>query len=148
MSYDPDAHRFQSPCSTAIRNKFEENLIISRLSRDDPALEIVERKGLGHPDTICDALAKSFSRNLCRAYLDRFGEIAHHNVDKALLCAGRAAPAFGGDDVLAPIRIYLAGRAVGNIGGSGIPVSDIAMKARVPGCAPTCTRWTWSVTFA
>jgi S-adenosylmethionine synthetase len=88
-----------------------ENLIISKLSPDDPEVEIVERKGLGHPDTICDALAETFSRNLCRAYRDHFGEIAHHNLDKALLCGGRAAPAFGGGDVVAPIR-YSARRAL------------------------------------
>jgi S-adenosylmethionine synthetase len=45
--------------------------------------ELVERKGLGHPDTICDALAEMFSRGLSRFYLARFGEILHHNVDKA-----------------------------------------------------------------
>jgi S-adenosylmethionine synthetase len=27
-------------------------------------VEIVERKGIGHPDTICDALAETLSRNL------------------------------------------------------------------------------------
>lgn len=35
--------------------------------------EVVERKGLGHPDTICDAIAEEFSRRLCRAYRERFG---------------------------------------------------------------------------
>ena len=73
-------------------------------------VEIVERKGLGHPDSICDALAETFSRNLCREYRRRFGEVLHHNVDKALLCGGSAAPAFGGGTVLSPINIYLAGR--------------------------------------
>ena len=29
-------------------------------------VEIVERKGVGHPDTICDALAEELSRALCR----------------------------------------------------------------------------------
>ena len=68
-------------------------------------VEVVERKGIGHPDTICDALAETLSRNLCQEYQRRFGEILHHNVDKALLCGGRAAAAFGGgridDNVLA-----------------------------------------------
>ena len=36
-------------------------------------LEIVEHKGIGHPDTICDALAETFSRGLSRFYLERFG---------------------------------------------------------------------------
>lgn len=59
-------------------------------------LEIVERKGIGHPDTICDALAETFSSGLSRFYLERFGTVLHHNVDKALLCGGAAQPSFGG----------------------------------------------------
>jgi S-adenosylmethionine synthetase len=48
-------------------------------------VEMVERKGLGHPDTMCDALAEALSQALSQYYLDRFGMIFHHNVDKALL---------------------------------------------------------------
>ncbi|MBE9516190.1 MAG: S-adenosylmethionine synthase, partial [Proteobacteria bacterium] len=48
-------------------------------------VEIVERKGIGHPDTICDALAEQLSSALCQFYLEHFGFILHHNVDKALL---------------------------------------------------------------
>src|SRR3990172_8818141 len=88
-----------------------EFLVLSGLDAADDAAELVERKGLGHPDTICDALTEGLSGNLCRAYRERFGEILHHNVDKALLCGGRAAPAFGGGSVLNPISMYLAGRA-------------------------------------
>jgi S-adenosylmethionine synthetase len=67
------------------------DIIITALSVPSPAsqpLEIVERKGLGHPDTVCDALAEALSRSLCRYYLDAFGLILHHNVDKALLADG------------------------------------------------------------
>ena len=103
-------------------------LVVSgRPPRNEP-VEIVERKGLGHPDSICDALAENLSRNLCRHYLDRFGEIMHHNVDKALLCGGRAAPAFGGGRVMAPIEIYMSGRAVGIVGNRPIPLDDIAIE--------------------
>ena len=77
----------------------------------EPEVEIVERKGLGHPDTICDALAENLSLALSRFYLERFGAILHHNVDKGLLCGGAARPAFGGGEVTEPIEIYLAGRA-------------------------------------
>ncbi len=102
--------------------------IISALNIDD-TVEVVERKGLGHPDTICDALAETLSHNLCREYRRRFGRVLHHNVDKALLSGGRAAPAFGGGTVLAPIRIYLAGRAMTTIGNAeDIPIRDIAIE--------------------
>ena len=97
---------------------------------DSPApggpLEIVERKGLGHPDTICDALAETFSNGLSRFYLERFGAVLHHNVDKALLCGGAARPAFGGGSLLAPIEIHLAGRATCELDGIRVPVAEIA----------------------
>ena len=102
--------------------------IITALEIADKDVEVVERKGLGHPDTICDALAETLSRNLCREYWDRFGAVHHHNVDKALLCGGRAAPAFGGGTVLVPISIYLAGRAVTEVGSEVLPIEEIAVE--------------------
>ncbi len=105
-----------------------QSLVISDLGISDDTVEVVERKGLGHPDTICDALAETLSRNLCREYRDRFGKILHHNVDKALLCGGRAVPAFGAGSVLTPIKIYLAGRAVTSIGNETLPIKDIAIE--------------------
>ena len=107
------------------------NLDISLLEAPSPAslpLEIVERKGLGHPDTICDALTENLSRALSRFYLGRFGAILHHNVDKALLCGGAARPAFGGGEVTEPIDIYLAGRATAQFEGVAIPVDEIAIE--------------------
>jgi S-adenosylmethionine synthetase len=62
------------------------NPSVTTLEGPSPAslqLEIVERKGLGHPDTICDALAENLSVALSRFYIERFGTILHHNVDKA-----------------------------------------------------------------
>lgn len=95
-------------------------------------VEIVERKGLGHPDTICDALAEELSRALCRFYLDRFGFVAHHNVDKALLWGGASRPAFGGGVVLEPMEIFLAGRATLEYKGVTVPVAELVDRtARV-----------------
>ena len=93
------------------------------------AAEFVERKGAGHPDTLCDAMAEAVSRALSQAYLARFGRILHHNVDKVLLAAGSAAPRFGGGRVTAPIRIVLAGRATASAGGETIDVETIAVEA-------------------
>lgn len=96
---------------------------------DAQDVEVVERKGIGHPDTICDALAEEICRGLCRYYLQRFGVILHHNVDKILLCGGAARPAFAGGDVTEPIELYLAGRATTEHNGEQIPVADIAIAA-------------------
>jgi S-adenosylmethionine synthetase len=95
--------------------------------------EIVERKGRGHPDTICDFLAESVSLALSRAYLERFGAILHHNVDKVLLRGGASAPAFGGGRMVAPIEIYIAGRATRAAKGATVPVDDIVQES--------CRRW-------
>jgi S-adenosylmethionine synthetase len=103
-------------------------LVVSPLPPEDAPVEMVERKGLGHPDTICDALAEQLSRSLCRHYRDRFGEILHHNVDKALLCAGSAAPAFGGGEITAPIQIHLSGRATSRVGNERVNVEEIAVE--------------------
>jgi S-adenosylmethionine synthetase len=91
-------------------------------------VEIVERKGRGHPDTICDALTEELSRALCRAYTERFGTILHYNVDKALLWGGAARPAFGGGEVIAPIELYLAGRATAEFRGVEVPVTQLAVE--------------------
>ena len=92
----------------------------------DQAVEIVERKGLGHPDSICDALAEAFSLALSRFYLEHSGRILHHNVDKTLLAAGLARPRFGGGTVDEPMQIFLAGRATLDCDGVTTPIAELA----------------------
>ena len=91
-------------------------------------IEIVERKGLGHPDTICDALAEKLSAELCKFYYEKFGFVLHHNVDKNLLVGGSALPRFGGGEVTEPIEIFLAGRAIKEYKGVKVPVDEIAVE--------------------
>lgn len=92
-------------------------LVVRELPDLDDEVEVVEHKGIGHPDTICDGIAEAGSRALSAAYLERHGTILHHNVDKALLVGGRASPHLGGGAVLDPIVIHLAGRASGSFAG-------------------------------
>lgn len=91
----------------------------------DQDIEIVERKGLGHPDTLSDALAEQYSIALSRFYYTNFGKVLHHNVDKALLVGGETLPIFGGGDVRKGIEFYLVGRATVEYEGFRIPVQDI-----------------------
>jgi len=107
-------------------------LVIDRSPGPAPAereVEVVERKGLGHPDTICDAIAEAIGVALCSWYLERFDAIQHHNVDKVLLVAGRSSPDFGGGEVLEPIELVLAGRAAREVGGVEVPVDELAVEA-------------------
>lgn len=92
-------------------------------------VEIVERKGLGHPDTVCDAIAEEASLALSRFYLERFGFVLHHNVDKVLLRGGAARPRFGGGVVDEPIDIYVAGRATRAYRGVDVPVEALVIES-------------------
>lgn len=91
-------------------------------------VEIVERKGKGHPDTLCDALAEQLSVALCNFYQDKFGLILHHNVDKVLLYGGATEAAFGGGRVKEPFEIFLAGRATREYKGIKVPIEDLAIS--------------------
>ncbi|NVM29783.1 MAG: methionine adenosyltransferase [Candidatus Helarchaeota archaeon] len=79
---------------------------------EDVEIEMVERKGAGHPDSMCDNAAEALSRKLSLYYIERFGTILHHNVDKAALVGGRSEPKFGGGLVVEPIYFALIGRAI------------------------------------
>lgn len=90
--------------------------------------EIVERKGIGHPDTICDYLSENLSRELCTWYLKEYGAVMHHNVDKALLVGGVARAEFGGGQVIEPIEIYLVGRATLEKGSKRLDAHELAVE--------------------
>jgi len=107
------------------------NIVIEKLtgaSIEERDFEIVERKGIGHPDTICDALCEIASQSLSQYYLKKFGKVLHHNLDKGLLVAGKAKVKFGGGEVLQPIKIVIAGRATDKVGKIKIPVKRIIFK--------------------
>jgi len=91
-------------------------------------VEIVERKGLGHPDTLIDGIMEEISVELCKAYLKEFGTILHHNVDKGQIVGGEAKPEFGGGKIIQPIFILLSGRASYEAEGKVVPVQEIALE--------------------
>ena len=108
------------------------NIQVSELDRsavEDQSVEIVERKGIGHPDSISDGIAESVSRALSQLYLDRVGKVLHYNTDETQLLAGRAAPAFGGGEVVEPIYILIVGRATKEYDGQQLPVDSTALAA-------------------
>ncbi|NKE37046.1 methionine adenosyltransferase [Natronococcus sp. JC468] len=102
---------------------------IDRRAVEDQEVEIVERKGIGHPDSICDGVAESVAGALAREYIDRVGEVLHFNTDETQLVAGEAAPAFGGGEVVDPIYLLIVGRATKRYEGQMIPTETIALRA-------------------
>jgi len=95
---------------------------------EEQEIEIVERKGLGHPDTMCDSIMNEISVNLCREYLERVGSIMHHNIDKSLLVAGEVEVKFGGGIVKKPMKLIFGDRATFEIDKVRIPVKEIAIR--------------------
>lgn len=91
--------------------------------------ELVERKGIGHPDTICDAVMESVALALCREYLATFGRVLHFNVDKCLLAAGQTEPRPGGGRVIQPMRLVFGDRATAACGDRRIDVGALAETA-------------------
>ncbi|WP_327052469.1 methionine adenosyltransferase [Halomicrococcus gelatinilyticus] len=102
---------------------------IQRRAVEDQEIEIVERKGIGHPDSISDGIAESVSRALSQAYLDRVGKVLHYNTDETQLVAGSANPAFGGGEMIEPIYVLIVGRATKEYEGTKIPAETIALDA-------------------
>ncbi len=102
---------------------------MSKKAVGDQGIEIVERKGLGHPDSLCDGIADAVSVALCKEYERKCGMILHHNTDKVQLVAGRSCPVYGGGELISPIYIMLGGRATGNFGGDEIAVDIVTTKA-------------------
>ena len=92
-------------------------------------IELVERKGIGHPDSISDGLAEAVSRALCREYINKCGTVLHHNTDETQIVAGRSSPRFGGGEVLQPIYILLVGRATKEFEGVELATESVALQA-------------------
>src|SRR3989338_5238914 len=90
-------------------------------------VEIVERKGTGHPDYMCDSIMEAISVALSNEYMKKFGIILHHNIDKGLLAAGRVEKGFGGGRVIQPMELIIGDRATFRAAGREIPVADIAV---------------------
>ena len=119
----------------------DRNILIEELTHtpiEQQTVEFVERKGIGHPDSIADGLAESVSRALSQMYIERYGRILHHNTDETQIVGGQSAPKFGGGSILEPIYILLVGRATTNVNGERLPYRTVAMKAAYSYLEKTC----------
>lgn len=95
----------------------------------NPEFEVVERKGVGHPDTVSDSLAEKISVEYSKYCLENFGIVLHHNVDKVGVLGGCIDLDWGKAHLKKPIRVILDGRISRRFGSHEIPVFEIAEKA-------------------
>jgi S-adenosylmethionine synthetase len=105
------------------------NITIERLELKpvgEQRTEYVERKGVGHPDSLIDGIVDETSHALCREYLDVTGSILHHNVDKGLIIGGASEADFGKGRITKKIEVIVTGRATSKIEGKTIDVNQIA----------------------
>ncbi len=106
-----------------------ESFVHSCLALLEQPLEVVEIKGRGHPDTVCDLICEKVSSDLLQFYQSQCGRPLHYNVDKALLVGGRAAPKFGGGSILEPAKFYLGDRATNEFKGRHLPLQEIVRSS-------------------
>jgi len=108
------------------------NIIVTEAmgpSIEDIPVEIVERKGIGHPDSLCDGIAERISVEYTRWCLDNLGVMLHHNFDKVQLVAGEVEVGYGGGHLVKPILIQIAGRGVPSFKGQEVPLDEIAIES-------------------
>ncbi|WP_026877629.1 methionine adenosyltransferase [Jiangella gansuensis] len=103
----------------------ESHLFIETGMQKPAATTIVERKGLGHPDTLADHLAERLSRAYSRYTMERFGAVLHHNFDKLALLGGASEVRYAGGCMTSPVRVLVNGRAAAKCGERRIPVAEI-----------------------
>jgi len=94
-------------------------------SIDNTEFEVVERKGVGHPDTLCDTIAEKVSQAYSQYCLKKYGIILRHMVDKIALSGGSAKVKFGGGEMIKPIRLYLNCRFTRSYQQETIPYLEI-----------------------
>ena len=107
------------------------NIIVAALKQvplQNQRIEVVERKGLGHPDTMCDSIMNEVSVSLSKEYLKKAGTILHHNIDKSLLAAGQVETRFKGGVIKKPMKLIFGDRATFKVDGDEIPVEEIAVQ--------------------
>ena len=107
------------------------NILVNSSNRtplEKQPIEIVERKGVGHPDSMCDAIMDQVSVELSKAYLKEVGTILHHNTDKSLLVAGDVECKFGGGVVNDPMLLIFGDRATFGVGEKKLPVEEITIN--------------------
>lgn len=107
------------------------SIVVKELSQelmDERPFEVVERKGIGHPDTIADSVMDAIAVKLGKEYIKKTGQILHYNLDKSLLVAGETIPAFGGGKVIKPMLFIFGDRATFSFNGIEFDIPGIGIN--------------------
>jgi len=71
-------------------------------------VEIVERKGIGHPDCLADGICEELSRNFCLHSLKKYGLILRYFFDKTFIYGGKSKKSFLNGEMTKPFKIIVS----------------------------------------
>ena len=92
-------------------------------------VELVERKGIGHPDTLADMIAMNFSNIYSNHTLNRFGKIPHHWADKVTIVGAQSEIDYGKGCLNEPMKIFQFGRVSSKVGKEDIDINSLFREA-------------------
>ena len=95
------------------------------VSPEDNLIEITERKGIGHPDTLADVLAIECSKAYAKFCLKNYGCVLHYNLDKLYIGAGLFKYEEGKVIKKSNIIVNLNGRVTNTMNGEKIDLDSI-----------------------
>lgn len=90
------------------------------------SFEFVERKGIGHPDTLADGVAESISLEFSNYCYDHFGAVLHQTLDKIMFIGGGGEFGFKHGRMLRPWNLVLNGRMTEDFGNHKINYKELA----------------------
>jgi S-adenosylmethionine synthetase len=86
------------------------NLVITSKTGRSPGedqIELVERKGKGHPDSLADGIAEEVSRNITLDFWNNEEMGPYHFSDKVFIVGGRSLVTLGNGKLLEPFKVNL-----------------------------------------
>ncbi len=104
-------------------------ITVNKETIDNKSFEFVERKGIGHPDTLSDGVAEAISIAYSEYCLEHFGVVLHQMLDKIMFLGGMAKADFGVGEMVKPWRLLIDGRISKRFGSHIINFKDLAEDA-------------------
>jgi S-adenosylmethionine synthetase len=130
-----------------MENHMDSSIVLNQsTAASDLPVEIVERKGIGHPDTLADALAERMSVAYSRMCRETFGAVLHHNLDKVYLRGGSARTGLGEFTMIEPVTLVIGGRVSSSFGGQQIAYRELfdqVAREYLATVLPTFDATTW-----
>ncbi len=98
---------------------------------ENRSFELVERKGIGHPDTLADGVAEAISLEFSNYCYDHFGAVLHQTLDKIMFIGGKGEFGFNKGRMLKPWNLVINGRMTESFGNNKIDYKKLAANSAI-----------------